>query len=204
MKWVLRLVGLGSLALGIGGCSSGGLPGTVLLAPKTYGSGQGAFVVSFSRSPTTNVGYAVGRPDPTATTNPPPPPPLGSRTTWFGGDVDVSVNAQQGVLAPDRIEAQLRSYLPVATGGRLYLFEGMPAIEEAIDCVVPSGPCPGKTAGLEVLDGSMLFSVFVSGLDEAGTEQALASFHPLSVVTTAGCSYQVSRTGFSERCVQSG
>jgi hypothetical protein len=124
--------------------------------------------------------------------------------SWFGGHVDVLVISLNGVTPPDRIEARLRSYLPMATGGRMYLFDGMPAIKEVVNCVLPSGPCPGKTGGLIALDGSILFDVFVSGLNQTATDQALASFRPLSVATTPGCSYEVSRTGFAQRCVASG
>ncbi len=86
----------------------------------------------------------------------------------------------------------------------MYLFDGMPAIKEVVDCSTPAGPCPGKTAGLEVLDGSVLFDVFVSGLNEAATNQALSSFRVVSVAKTANCSYRVSRRGFTQRCVPSG
>lgn len=82
----------------------------------------------------------------------------------------------------------------------MYLFDGMPAIKEVIDCILPSGPCPGKTAGLEVLDGSRLFDVFVTGLDDAATRQALGSFRVASVVRTPGCLYEVSRKGFAQNC----
>ena len=81
------------------------------------------------------------------------------------------------------------------------LFDGMPAVEEVVDCSTPVGPCPGKTAGLEVLDGSTLFNVFVSGLNEAGTDQALSSFRVVSIAETPGYSYRVNRKGFTEQCV---
>jgi hypothetical protein len=72
-----------------------------------------------------------------------------------------------------------------------------------VDCGTPSGPCPGKTAGLEMLDGSTLFEVFTSELDEEATNRALLSFHVQYVTRTPGCSYQVTRKGFTQRCATS-
>jgi hypothetical protein len=205
MRWRNLLLALGILAVAFSACSSNnGSSSSALLASQTYGNGDGAFTMSFTQPPTTSLGYAGGRPDPSTTTNPSPLPALGSRVNWFGGDVIVAVIKDPESVAPGRIEAQLRSYLPVATGGRMILIDGMPAIREIIDCVLPSGPCPGKTAGLEILDGSTLFDVFTTGLDEGATLQALSSFRVSLVSTTPGCSFTVNRRGFTQRCKPSG
>lgn len=185
MKLRSLLVGLGLLAVLATGCSSdSGVSASALLTPKTYGSGNGAFTMSFTQTPTTSPGYAA----------------LGSRNNWTGGDVDVAVISHPAAVRPQRIEALLRTYLPFATGGRMYLFDGLPAIKEVVDCTLPSGPCPGKVGGLEVFDGQTFFDVFVSGLDGAATSQALASFRVASVARTPGCSYAVSRKGFAQAC----
>jgi hypothetical protein len=168
MKAAIPLIGSAILAVLIGACSTdSGQSGSVLLAPQTYGTGLGAFTISFTRTPTTAIPHprvTVTTPPTTVTTtsNASGPPPLASRKNWFGGNVDVAV-ITDGAVRPQRIEGELRSYLPFASGGRMLLVDGMPAIREVVDCSTPSGPCPGKTAGLEVLDGSTLFNVFTSG-----------------------------------------
>ena len=176
------LLGLGILAFLLAGCSSDdGSPASTLLGPQTYGTGDGAYTISFTKTPTSSIGYARAR-------------------NWFGGDVSVTVMSHPDATRPGRSEALLRSYLPIATGGRMYLFDGMPAVKEVLKCNLPSGPCPGMTAGLEVFDGPRLFDVFVTGLDDAATRQALARFRVASVPRTSGCSYAVSRSGFSQHC----
>jgi hypothetical protein len=200
MKPAKCLVGVGILGLVISGCTSdSGLSGSVLLAPKTYGSGPDGFVISFSRAPTNLGERHTPTTPPTTTRTSTPPPSTDSRLNGFGGAVNVSVITDSAVR-PHQLESELRSYLPFATRGRMYLFNGMPAIKEVVDCSIPAGPCPGKTAGLEVLDGSTLFDVFVSGLNAAGTDQALSSFRVASVARTPGCSYRVNRKGFTQQC----
>jgi hypothetical protein len=203
MKAAKWLVGVGILALMMSACSSvSGLSGSVLLARKTYGGGLNAFMVSFTKTPTTaSLGerHTPTTPPTTTTTSAQPQTP-DSRLNWFGGAVNVSV-ITNSAATPRRVESELRSYLPFATGGRLFLFDGMPAIKEVLDCSTPAGPCPGKIGGLEVLDGSILFDVFVSGLNEGGTDEALSSFGIVSVARTPGCSYRVNGKGFTEHCV---
>jgi hypothetical protein len=208
MKARIPLIGSAILAVFVGACSTdSGQSGSVLLTPQTYGTGLSAFTISFTHTPTTAIphpGVTVTTPPTTVTTtsNPSRPRQLASRENWFGGNVNVAVITDEAVR-PLRIENELRSYLPFATGGRMLLIDGMPAIREVVDCSTPSGQCPGKTAGLEVLDGSTLFDVFTSGLDEGATDQTLSSFHVQHVATTPGCSYQVTRKGFTQRCASS-
>jgi hypothetical protein len=213
MKAGIALIGLGILAVVAGGCSTNsGRPASVLLPPERYGTGQGSFTISFTRTPTTSIRHLGGRYGPTATTPPTTattttttsvpglPPPLASRKNWFGGDVNVAVSTEHSAIPPHGIESVLRSYLPIATEGRTLLIDGMPAIREVVDCSTPSGPCPGMTAGLEVLDGSTLFDVFTSELDADATNRVLSSFHVEHVATTPDCTYHVSRKGFTQRC----
>jgi hypothetical protein len=221
MKAGIRLLGVGILAIVAGGCSTNsGRPASVLLPPQTYGTGPNAFTISFTKPPTSMIPSFGARPNSTATTPPttdttaPPttstttsipglPPPLASTKRWSGGDVDVAVSTEKNAIPPHRIESVLRAYLPIATGGRMLLMDGMPAIREVVDCSTPSGPCPGNVGGLEVLDGSTLFDVFTGQLDDDATTKALSSFHVAHVAATPGCSYQVSRKGFTQRCAPS-
>jgi hypothetical protein len=172
---------------------------SALLAPKTYGSGPGRFTVSFTKPPTTTLPTASGH---AGTTSPrvvhlPP-----GRAVWYGGNVIVYAT-DRVPPKPRRIESALRSSLPVATGGRMYLLDGMPAIREIVDCHNGAGPCPGKIGGIEVLNGPVLISMFTQGLDEQATTQTLDSFRIEIPSRQAGCRYTVDRKGYELSCQRS-
>ncbi len=85
----------------------------------------------------------------------------------------------------------------------MYLLHGMPAIREIVDCHTGSGPCPGKTGGIEVLNGPVLISMFTTGLDEQATTQALDSFRIANPSRRSGCGYTVDRKGYDLSCLPS-
>ncbi len=82
----------------------------------------------------------------------------------------------------------------------MFLFDGLPAIREIVDCSNPAGSCPGKIGGLEVVNGSTIYAVFTSGFDQQATERVLASFHISKPQGSPGCSFTVDRRGFNEFC----
>jgi hypothetical protein len=84
----------------------------------------------------------------------------------------------------------------------MYLLDGMPAIREIADCQTGSA-CPGKIGGIEVLNGSVLISMFTQGLDEQATTQALNSFRIENPSRQPGCRYTVDRKGYNLSCRRS-
>ncbi len=81
----------------------------------------------------------------------------------------------------------------------MYLLDGLPAMREIEHCTTPAGSCAGMIGGLEVLNGTMLISLFTQGLDQQTTIRALDSFR-VNDPFTQRCRYTVDRKGYGLAC----
>jgi hypothetical protein len=167
----LTLGGLVALTVLAAALSNRSAP-LVIPVPKIYGAPGQRFEMSFLGNPTTCLlnGRCGVMP-----ASPFPKDVLKTRF-WSTDTASVTISTLISPMGPKAASSFVAANSPI-TGLPATEFQGHQAVRALEPCFSPDGTCTGYFGELDVITGTAMYSVFVSGLDKADSARLLATFH---------------------------